>query len=86
MRHLCNAVEDSRIQGTYTVPEVLGQASDAGIASHIKVACAGKGKDVVVDELALASPSTDDRLAALTENGANTSELETVLMLTLSQT
>lgn len=69
MRHLCQAVEDTRIKGKYTVSEVVGDMSNAGLASYIKTACAKKGKDVVVDELDLASPSTDDRLGALAQNG-----------------
>lgn len=69
MRHLCHTVEDSRVQGKYTVSEVVGDMTNVELASYIKTACAKKGKDAVVDELDLASPSPDDRLAALTENG-----------------
>ncbi|KAK5993174.1 hypothetical protein PT974_06602 [Cladobotryum mycophilum] len=66
--HFCRAVQDSRVRGKYTVSEVIGELTDAGLSDHIKTACAKKGKTVKVDELRLASLSADDRVGSLSEN------------------
>lgn len=69
MAHLCETLEHTDIRGKYTVSEVVGDLSNAGLSSYIKHACAKKGQEVRVDELDLASPSSEDRLGALMENG-----------------
>lgn len=63
---LCSAVEDSRNKGKFVVPEVIGDASFAGISETIKEACGSKA--VTVEELVLTSLPSDDRAGALSEN------------------
>jgi hypothetical protein len=67
--HLCQAAQDSRIQGEFTVAEVVGDVASSCMADYIKTACAQKDKKVIVDEVSLASLSNDDRAGALVENG-----------------
>jgi hypothetical protein len=69
MPHLCQAVEDSRVRSRYTVSEVVGDVTNAGMAEYIKAACAKKNKAVTVEEVGLASLSSQDRAGTLSENG-----------------
>ncbi|KAJ6438687.1 ER protein BIG1 [Purpureocillium lavendulum] len=70
MPHLCRAVEDSRIKSRYTVSEVVGSVTGAGIADYIRSSCAQKTKAVSVDEVTLASLAGKDRAGALSGNDA----------------
>lgn len=69
MPHLRRAVHDRHIQSRYIVPEVIGDAGDAKLAEHIKMACSKKGLNVAVDEVSLASIAFHDRENILSENG-----------------
>lgn len=68
MTHLCQAAQDSRIQGKYVVVEIVGEMEMRGISDFIEEACAEKSKAVTVEELRLAHPS-HKRDASLAGNG-----------------
>ncbi|KYK54316.1 uncharacterized protein DCS_06273 [Drechmeria coniospora] len=72
MPHLCRAADDDRIQGRYTVSEVLRKATDTDVqfAEHIKSVCAKKKKSVTVEEIVLASLGVENRANALSDNDA----------------
>jgi hypothetical protein len=69
MPHLCQAVEDSRINGKAIVSEVVGDLAGAGLSEYIKLACAKKDKMVPVDEIRLAALSVEDRTRSFSDNG-----------------
>ncbi|KAL3957901.1 hypothetical protein ACCO45_008479 [Purpureocillium lilacinum] len=70
MPHLCRAVDDSRIKSRYTVSEVVGSVTGAGVAEYIRSSCAEKKKTVTVNEVALGSLVGKDRAGALSHNDA----------------
>ncbi|KAI9158785.1 hypothetical protein HJFPF1_06783 [Paramyrothecium foliicola] len=79
MPHLCKAVEDSRVHGKYSVAEVVGDVNGKGLAEYIGTACEQKGKAVVIQELNLASVSSDGKANGLAENDDTLGrELDTV--------
>lgn len=57
------------MRSRYTVSEVVGDVTNAGMAEYIKAACAKKNKAVTVEEVGLASLSSQDRAGTLSENG-----------------
>lgn len=71
MPHLCRAVDDSRIKSRYTVSEVVGSVTGAGVAEYIRSSCAEKKKTVTVNEVALGSLVGKDRAGALSHNGTS---------------
>jgi hypothetical protein len=68
MPNLCQAAEDSRVQGKLVISEVVGDISSSELTSYIESACAAKGKQVIITELALGSTSRDDHAESLAEN------------------
>jgi hypothetical protein len=68
MPRLCKAVEDSRIQGRFSVPEVVGNIESKGIVDLVRKACEHKSKIVNIKEVHLASVSLDNKANALAEN------------------
>ncbi|KAL7918174.1 BIG1 domain-containing protein [Trichoderma austrokoningii] len=68
MPHLCQAVEDDRINGKAIVSEVVGDLAGANLADYIKLACAKKDKMVPVYETRLAALSVDDKARSLSDN------------------
>lgn len=69
MPHLCQAVEDSRVNGKAIVSEVVGDLAGADLSEYIKSACAEKDKTVTVDEIRLAALSVEDRPRSFSDNG-----------------
>ncbi|EHK50513.1 hypothetical protein TRIATDRAFT_232811 [Trichoderma atroviride IMI 206040] len=69
MPHLCQAVEDSRINGKAIVSEVVGDLAGANLSEFIKSACAKKDKTVTVDDVRLAALSVEDRTRSFSDNG-----------------
>lgn len=69
MPHLCQAVEDSRINGKAIVSEVVGDLAGADLSEYIKSACAKKEKTITVDEIRLAALSLEDRARSFSDNG-----------------
>ncbi|KAG5929405.1 hypothetical protein E4U42_005977 [Claviceps africana] len=67
MPHLCQAAKDVRVQGTYTVAEVVGDVTTAGFVQHIKASCERKGKEAKIIERPLESFS-GERGQALKKN------------------
>ncbi|KAF7545278.1 hypothetical protein G7Z17_g9289 [Cylindrodendrum hubeiense] len=67
MPHLCQAVSDSRIQDKFIVSEVVGDLTNAGLASFVKTACAQKNQEITVEELTL-PPLTSDRAGSLADS------------------
>ncbi|KAG6003874.1 hypothetical protein E4U21_001622 [Claviceps maximensis] len=70
MPHLCQAVKDSRVQGKYTVSEVVGDVTASGFVHHIKASCGKKGKEAKIIERPLESLS-GDRDQSLSTNDAS---------------
>jgi hypothetical protein len=70
MPNLCQAAEDPRVQGKLVISEVVGEINSSELISYIESACAAKGKQVSIIELALGSTSRDDNAGLLAENGA----------------
>ncbi|KAG5979865.1 hypothetical protein E4U55_004699 [Claviceps digitariae] len=70
MPHLCQAVKDARVQGKYTVAEVVGDVTASGFVQHIKTSCGKKGKEAKIIERPLDSLS-EDRGQALSANDAS---------------
>ncbi|KOS17892.1 Protein big1 [Escovopsis weberi] len=68
--HLCSLARDSRIQGTFTVSEVLGKLGDLSLSEHIESSCSKQGKAAKVDQLQLSSLSGEDRAGILAHNDA----------------
>ncbi|KAH6686676.1 BIG/ATPase V1 complex, subunit S1 [Plectosphaerella plurivora] len=66
--NLCKAVEDSRVKGTFSVAEVVGQIDRHELESYIQAACAKKGKTVTVSSTNLPALSTKDHAAQLSDN------------------
>lgn len=71
MPSLCRAVEDSRNKGKFVVPEVVGDATAAGLSDVLKKSCGRRA--VKVEELDLTSLGSDDRAGALSKNGQSRS-------------
>jgi hypothetical protein len=69
MPHLCQAVEDKRINGKAIVSEVVGGLADFDLSEYIKSVCAKKDKTVTVDEVHLVTLSLDDRASSFSDNG-----------------
>jgi hypothetical protein len=67
--NLCKAVEDSRVKGTFSVAEVVGQIDRHELEEYIQAVCAKKGKTVTVSETKLPALSTKDHAAQLADNG-----------------
>ncbi|KAG6017017.1 hypothetical protein E4U54_008618 [Claviceps lovelessii] len=67
MPHLCQAVKDDRVQGKYTVAEIVGDVTETGIVQHIEASCGKKGKGfkIIAREL---EPIFGDRDQALSTN------------------
>ncbi|KAG5951285.1 hypothetical protein E4U53_003423 [Claviceps sorghi] len=57
MPHVCQAAKDPRVQGRYTVAEVVGDVTAAGFVQHIKTSCDRKGKEAKIIERSLGSIS-----------------------------
>ncbi|KAL9471621.1 hypothetical protein ACSS6W_009562 [Trichoderma asperelloides] len=68
MPHLCQAVEDSRINGKAIVSEVVGDLAGADLSEYIRSVCAKKEKTVTVDEIRLAALSLEDRARSFSDN------------------
>ncbi|KAH7362496.1 BIG/ATPase V1 complex, subunit S1 [Plectosphaerella cucumerina] len=66
--NLCKAVEDSRVKGTFSVAEVVGQIDRHELEEYIQAVCAKKGKTVTVSETKLPALSTKDHAAQLADN------------------
>ncbi|KAH6606322.1 er big1 [Trichoderma cornu-damae] len=68
MPHLCQAVEDRRVNGKAIVSEVIGDLSDADLSDYIKSVCAKKDKTVTVDEVHLTALSLEDKAGSFSAN------------------
>lgn len=71
--NLCRARENKKIQGQFSVAEVIGELGIEDVANFIKSACEEKGQDVRVEEHQL-SPlpggiHTSKRAAVMGDNG-----------------
>ncbi|PHH91034.1 hypothetical protein CDD83_1873 [Cordyceps sp. RAO-2017] len=73
MPHLCRATDEVRMKGRFSVAEVVGSVDHAMLSEYIRSGCDKKGKPVVIDEIHLATLSSDDRARTLFENDATLS-------------
>lgn len=76
MPHLCEAVEDARVKGKYTVSEVVGDVTGAGLAEHINKSCDKRGKTANIVKRQLESPSSDRKQALDKSDALIASDLE----------
>lgn len=67
--HFCKAVDDSRVNGKYTVAEVIGDVTNAQLDEYIKLSCNKKGKAASVDSVRLGSLAPANRAFDLSRNG-----------------
>ena len=73
--NLCRARDNKKIQGQFSVAEVIGELATEDISNYIKSACEEKGKDVRVEEHQLSplpgGSSSSKRSAVMGDNGEN---------------
>lgn len=69
MPHLCQAVDDERINGKAIVTEVVGDLANAHLSEYIKSVCAKQDKTVTVDEVHLTPLSLKYTAEQFSSNG-----------------